>query len=57
MLDLLLRNGRVVTASAVVEADIGIKDGKIAGDFFWRNEPSCIGRSGYIKEYGLSRSN
>ena len=33
MLDLLLRNGRVVTASAVVEADIGIKDGKIAGVF------------------------
>lgn len=30
MLDLLLKNGKIVTESATYDADIGIEDGKIA---------------------------
>ena len=41
MYDLLVKNGRIVTAQAVTEGNIGIKDGRIAALLEAGQEPEA----------------
>ena len=41
MYDVLIKNGKVVTSEDILEANVAVKDGKIASVSSWGEEPEA----------------
>ena len=41
MYDVLIKNGKVVTSEDILEANVAVKDGKIAAVSAWGEEPEA----------------